>query len=287
MTASALWMAAAALVAASQPYVRSRGGDAASSPFLYWPEGNLTFQQHSGGQPSLGGSEFTAIRTAWKSWQKITDDCSSLKLREGPETASFAVGYDRANLASNANIIVFRLNSCDDSDVVPPSDECWDTEGCANKYNCWSSDGNHTASVIALTTSTFDTRSGRLYDADVEFNAADFHFTAVDPSSGRPKCSVVDGGDCIGYDVQNTMTHEAGHFLGLDHNPDPTSTMSATAPEGEVSKRAIDSQSEKFVCDVYPGGCSAAGTALMPALALLSLWSLPLWGKRRWRRRED
>ena len=45
--------------------------------------------------------------------------------------------------------------------------------------------------------------------------------------------------NCVSIDVQNTITHEAGHTLGLDHSADPSATMAASAPAGETSKRVL------------------------------------------------
>ena len=69
---------------------------------------------------------------------------------------------------------------------------------------------------------------------------------------------------CVANDVQNAATHELGHFLGLAHSPDPSSTMYASEPIGETSKRVLDSGSKQFICDVYPSGrpsqdCSSSG----------------------------
>ena len=52
--------------------------------------------------------------------------------------------------------------------------------------------------------------AGRILDADVEMNNFNFAFTvdgtAPATAAGRPVA-----------DVQNTLTHELGHLLGLDH----------------------------------------------------------------------
>jgi uncharacterized protein (TIGR03382 family) len=130
--------------------------------------------------------------------------------------------------------------------------------------------------------------TGEVLDADVELNAASATPTIVD----SPPCSL--GGistSCVANDVQNATTHELGHLLGLDHSPDSASTMYATEPLGETSKRVLDSGSKQFVCDVYPagqasrdctsnggdGGCSSAGDASSVApggfLLLLALAS--------------
>ena len=58
-------------------------------------------------------------------------------------------------------------------------------------------------------------------------------------------------------DIQNTMTHEMGHAMGLDHVAEPLSTMEATAPMGETQKRIIDVGTAAGFCDAYPRGPAA------------------------------
>ena len=108
------------------------------------------------------------------------------------------------------NVILWRLQRC--ADVVAATDACWADEACANTYDCW----EHTDAPLALaiTTSTFTPSTGKLLDADIELNWPSFLFTTVDaPACVPPK---VDLG-CDATDVQNAMTHELGHALGLAH----------------------------------------------------------------------
>jgi MYXO-CTERM domain-containing protein len=52
-------------------------------------------------------------------------------------------------------------------------------------------------------------------------------------------------------DIQNVMTHEAGHFLGLGHSSVPDATMSARAAIGETSKRTLAEDDIEGVCAIY------------------------------------
>src|SRR5262249_39402944 len=96
----------------------------------------------------------------------------------------------------------------------------------------------------------FNGRTGKLYDADLEMNASVHQFTTID----SPPCSTVGQSGCVSTDVQNTVTHEFGHALGLDHSPDSRSTMFAGAELGETSKRDLGHGSVEFVCTVCPAG---------------------------------
>jgi hypothetical protein len=232
------------------PYVRSRAtttiANNSKAHCLWWPEGTITYQQASKGNPETRplGSEFTAIHQAFESWQFVMNDCGNLSLLEGPRLAETRIGYD-PDRTDNHNTIVFRTTSC--SRVAPAGHACWSEETCMNLFDCWEWNAN----TIALTTATYDLTSGRIFDTDVEFNSHSFVFTTVD----SPPClSPTFHQGCVATDVQNTMTHEAGHVIGLDHTSRSGSTMNPGAPSGEISKRVIDPDSRSFVCDAYPKG---------------------------------
>ncbi|MHB8873573.1 MAG: myxosortase-dependent metalloprotease, MXAN_2677/MXAN_2678 family [Myxococcaceae bacterium] len=281
---------ALALSIPDEAYVRSRSDTGIpndpNAHCLWWPVGTIRYQQASKGNPETrpAGSEFTAVRRSFDTWQRVMDECGNLALTEGPRLASASIGYDAAS-GDNTNTIVFRQTLC--ANQVASNNSCWLDQTCMNVFDCWQWQRN----TIALTTTTYERSSGRVYDADVEFNAFSFIFTTVD----SPSCPA--GGPfsqgCVATDIQNTMTHEAGHVIGLDHTARAGSTMNPSAPTGETAKRVVDPGSKSFVCDVYPkglesrdcvinpmsstlgqaDGCGAAGgpPALLALAALLSL----------------
>ena len=260
------------------PYVRTKTGDGAHC--LRWPvnagaRGTIHFVQSSTGDPALGGGVFDAVTRSAQTWETQLQACGNLDLIETAQhSSSRFVGYTQSG--QNENLVLFRLQLC--SAVVPPGDSCVAAGNCGNAHDCW----DHGSTVVALTTSSYIVSSGELLDADVEMNAASATPTIVD----SPPCSP--GGistSCVANDLQNAVTHEIGHFLGLAHSPDPSSTMYASEPLGETSKRVLDTGSKQFVCDVYPAGqaskdcgssnsgCSTAGDpgALGPGILLLLL----------------
>jgi hypothetical protein len=154
--------------------------------------------------------------------------------------------------------------------------------------------------TLALTTTTYDTRTGEILDSDVELYASNgmgqgFNFTC---STTAPD-----------YDVQAVVGHEAGHVLGLDHpcedgTPQPVpgypvcdggvqpAIMWPTT--GSVSQRELQQDDMDGVCTMYPvgqatltcppiaddsgGGCSSgggAGIAALGAAAALAALRLP------------
>ena len=97
-------------------------------------------------------------------------------------------------------------------------------------------------------------------------------------------------------DVQNTVTHEAGHVIGFAHNSDLNSTMYFQAPIGDTSKRSLASMDIQGVCDVYPIGkppltcgtnSSGCGCGTTGAEGVLGLAAVALAWRRRRPRRES
>lgn len=268
------------------PYVRSRVdtgvvGDT-TAHCLWWGKGDQTFfQNQDGNSDTTGTTEFDAFTRSLASWQDISDQCGHLILRDGGRVPDRNIGWVEG-ASDNRNLVVYRMRFC--ADVVSRNDPCWGQLSCQNKYDCF----DQAKGTIAITTTTYDRNTGEIFDADIEGNGAWFLFTTVDgppcPTNG-PYTQM-----CVATDVQNTMTHEIGHALGLDHTMRTGSTMNPSAPGGETSKRALDVGSASYICENYPKarpaqdcvitaatgdlgnsatGCSAtAGTPLVGLLGL-------------------
>ena len=115
------------------------------------------------------------------------------------------------SLAGNANVVVFR-------------DDVWPHEGAEHN--------------IALTTVTFDVKTGEIYDADIEVNTAQFDLTWDSTT--------------VNYDFLSIMTHEVGHFLGLSHSSNAEATMYRHYDVGSVVFRDLHEDDEKGICTAYP-----------------------------------
>lgn len=98
------------------------------------------------------------------------------------------------------------------------------------------------SSTLALTTLVYDRALGAILDGDIDFNGQDFYWTATDDRSAADT------------DVQNTVTHELGHLIGLDHSDDPDSTMYGGTESGEFSKRDLGDDDLDALCYIYPAG---------------------------------
>ncbi len=106
------------------------------------------------------------------------------------------------------------------------------------------------SNTLAMTTTTFYTGTGEIFDADMEMN-------------NNKAWSIT--GQSSAYDLESVTTHEAGHFLGLHHTEnDPGSVMFPTVDRG-VQKQALNTSDITDVCTVYPG--TSAGQQGTPCTA--------------------
>jgi hypothetical protein len=100
--------------------------------------------------------------------------------------------------------------------------------------------------AFGLTLVWHNPNSGEIYDADMQIN---------ETLGSLAVCR----GTCLPgrVDLQNVLTHEAGHFLGLGHSSDLTATMAAKAMVGETKKRDLAQDDRDGLCEIY-GGLAAA-----------------------------
>jgi hypothetical protein len=250
MRGSGLVLLLTSTVAVAQPYLRTRAASntGESNLCVTWSVRQLTYRQDAAGSSRTPvEAEFTAIDNAFATWQAMARGCSDFEFVRGPRISDAGVGK-----GTNAdNIVIFREENC--RDVVPLADPCQTDSSCGNKHRCW----EHGDATIALTTSTYSTRTGVVFDSDIEFNAGKssdglrFLFTTI---SSPPCTEGMETPFCTAYDIQNTATHEIGHMVGFDHVTQETSTMAPTAPLADLQKRAIDPGSASGFCSTYPRG---------------------------------
>lgn len=118
---------------------------------------------------------------------------------------------------------------------------------------------------LALTYAHVDSRTREILEVDIAVNASHHFFTA--------------DGDDDAYDLQNVLTHELGHALGLAHNEDDAdATMYPLIRVGEQHKRDPARSDEQALLALYEDlpavgptyGCSST-TAHAPSLLILTL----------------
>jgi hypothetical protein len=231
-----------ALPNSGQAFTRSHANQQSDSSALFWCTHKIPFVINEKGSRDAGPEFFEAVKQSFQAW--ADPECTDLEFQYRGTVASHLVGIDYSNL------IVVRESFCEQ--VVPSGDVCRRDGGCKNKYNCWEdSDG-----IIALTTTSFNAKTGEIVDADIEMNGAQFVFSTVD----APFCSTPfpRPANCVATDVRNVMTHEVGHLLGLDHSPYPSATMYWQADNLELNKRSLDSDDILGICFLFPPGKTAS-----------------------------
>lgn len=207
--------------------------------------------------------ELEAIDRILQRWNEAISGCSYLTL-VGLGEVPITTGFD------GINVIQFR----EDRWCRPAAGA--DPEIC------------HDPAAAALTFLTFglsDGRDGAILDADIEINGVDFGL--VVEGQGNT------GASCVA-DLENTLTHEIGHLLGLDHTcydgvgvrpsddqgqPIPTCFPESQLPAsirdatmynfqdcGETKKITLEADDVDGVCAAYPAGDAPGGECHYPTV---------------------
>ena len=309
--AAAAALAAAALAAPAAAFVRT--ADRTTGVEISWPTPAVTFDLSSA--PSFAAPSCAAtaagdpieatVRASFGAWEQ---GCASLRLVYGGKVPEIRIGLS----GSAENVVVIRRGWCS-TDPVASRDPCMTDPDvdCGGIYDCFEDDSPADRATVALTTVLYDPGTGRVYDADMEVNGWDgqatgstlgigttgpphgYYFTC-DTEAWPSACTTYGQDRCKGYDLRNTVTHEAGHFVGLAHPcgdfgtptcdrplppgetvPYAQRTMYPATAIGETSKAILSADDAAGVCAIYPhpAGCGTGGSvgalaALLAALAL-------------------
>lgn len=263
--AGAATLAAVAVLASGEAraFVRSTTGN---SPF-FWQESCVPVTIYLNGFPKASGmtsdqivKSVTAAAHSWSADAVTCDDGSSPFLEIVPTLAP-ATAAPPTVAWDAKNSIIFRT-------------EMWSKSGKPG----------HAYAFEALAVTTVTARAdGHIVDADMEVNGVNQSWMNLDPGVSVP----FDRGETRQiFDLQNALTHEFGHFIGLDHtcftpsadnpfvgtdgkprpndnndNPIPdcdaapsavsqTVMFNVTVP-GETSKRTLSKDDRLAVCTIY------------------------------------
>lgn len=236
-----IWTVILSAASPALAYVPSRAKESRTK--MRWMETNCIFMRiNSAGSADIqDGSDITAAAQSIEAWRSAVSPCSYLDFVLLDSSTEATPGYD--SKIENENIIYWQETK-------------------------WP----HEKAAAALTTVVYidkkgHSQDGRILDADIELNGVNFTFS----TSGHPKST----------DVQNTVTHELGHLMGLDHtcrdpkqNPIPTDHTGAAIPlcepaaalspalkattmfpytgPGDLEKRSPEVDDVQGICETYP-----------------------------------
>jgi len=109
-------------------------------------------------------------------------------------------------------------------------------------------------SLLAVTYVYSNAQTGEILDFDMAVNL-DYPWSTT--------------GENDAYDLQNSITHEFGHAVGLDHSKDGDATMYGSTYKGETDKRTLEVDDEQAARYLYgldgwtepqQMGCDSSGT---------------------------
>jgi MYXO-CTERM domain-containing protein len=238
------------VLAAPSDFVRS--GPTKAGHYLYWESGCIFLTLDSDGTKEIpGDQEFPVIDTAIATWNDGVASCSYIKVVDDGRKAMEVDAHDFVNLLKFRDASWCRPATMDDP------------------ARCYldASAGLTTATYIDDATSD---RDGAIVDADIEINGKNFAIALNGQTLGTAPCQ---------SELQNVLTHELGHFHGLEHTcvtaDDPPRTDGTGAPVpsctspllppaiteatmypfqdcGETKKETLETDDINGICQVYP-----------------------------------
>lgn len=279
------------VLAAPPGYVRT--GPTKAGNYLYWESGCVFITVDADGTKEIPGDrEFEIVDQTIQAWNSAISSCSYMQIINAGRK-KMEVGRDHVNLIKFRDVAWCPPALADDASPCHPGD------------------------AAGITTATFvddpsSSRDGAIVDADIELNGENFALADDGETLGTESCL---------SELRNTLTHELGHLLGLEHtcrtptdpprvdgdgNSVPSCSNATTEQQnatmynfqecGETKKETLEPDDIAGACAIYPlaedpgtcepvgdgGGCCSSGNGPAGPLALVGLVLLTsVWRRRR------
>jgi hypothetical protein len=220
-------------VAAPPGYDPTTNGCITQGVPLAWPSMPVTFELHDTGSTQISLDAATPIfDAAFAAWSGIS--CSTADPSAQPSLSFQRLGPTDAPFTDCDADTACQTMEADGPHQIIFRDDEWPYDDSAN--------------AIALTTVTFGIETGHIRSANIEINSRDFRLSAADPpSTGLISLSAI-------------ARHEAGHFIGLAHAPDPSAVMYAFY---QPSVMALTQDDIDGVCAIYPPPSSSCSCSTL------------------------
>lgn len=217
-----VWLA---LPAASSAYTRSQSETSGRN--LWWRNREVVMHLNGSCSADVAPAACTkAVVAGLQTWSR--SNCSDFKFTYGGASERRDLGYDQAYPENNMNLIRWIEQDWELIHPVPGSQL-----------------------IVALSTVSYNQKTGEIYDADISFNGEFFQFVVgpSGPSAEAGKRPQI---------IQNVMAHEVGHALGLGDlygTQDAGAVMyGVSGGEEEPEVKALSPDDAKGLCAIYPMG---------------------------------
>ncbi len=192
---------------------------------LRWYRGEVPVQMDAALCADMTAADATAtIRQSFQTWNDVS-------------TCNHPQMIDSGLVSGKKPVVSVKGGSVGNNLVAFQSGDAWRADKA----------GVDQTGVIALTTLFFDPSTGEIRSYALEANEGSYRFANYPLPAGFP----ADPNLRSTIDLANTLTHEFGHVMGMDHSLDNQSTMFYRAPAGETSKRTLEADDTNGLCGLY------------------------------------